>query len=211
LVTEFREGGSLKSVLEDPTKVFEWWTNTRKAITVAGIVLGMREIHSHGLLHRDLKPENILFTEDFEVKIGDLGLSRFYECDVGMTWSGTPLYMAPEVSDGHYGPGCDVYSFGLIFYEIVVGNGLLSGSGNKMRLLLDLQNGKRPNIPEEVLPMSRDLIERCWSQGAESRPSFDDIWKILETNNFGIFEGVEIGEVKQFVRKLSSGKWKIST
>jgi serine/threonine protein kinase len=185
LVTEFCGGGSLKSVLEDPKKVPAWWTNTRKAITIAGIVLGMRTIHRKGILHRDLKPENVLFTNDFEVKIGDFGSSRVYEADVTMTGTGTPLYMAPEVRSGHYGPPSDVYSFGLILYEVVVGNGLLSGPGSKMKLLLDFHEGTRPNIPNEVLPVSKDLIEQCWSGQAESRPSFDEITRILKKHDFG--------------------------
>jgi serine/threonine protein kinase len=201
LVTEFLEGKSLKSVLEDPQKVEDWWTNTRKAITIVGIVLAMRKIHSHGIIHRDLKPANIFLAKDFEVKIGDLGSSRVYE-SITMAKAGTPLYMAPEVSYGQYGPACDVYSFGLILYGIVVGNELLSGPGRKTNLFIDLQLGKRPKIPTEVVQVSRDLIERCWSQEAASRPSFDEILRILEKNNFEVLTGVEVGEVRKFISKV---------
>jgi serine/threonine protein kinase len=55
----------------------------------------------------------------------------------------TPLYMAPEVSEGHYGPKVDVYSFGLILYEIIVGNGLFSSERDKRKLFLNLQIGWR--------------------------------------------------------------------
>jgi serine/threonine protein kinase len=149
-----------------------------------------------------LKPGNILFDDDFRVKIGDFGSSRLYEIDVLQTLMvGTSLYMAPEVYGGEYGPKVDVYSFGLILYEIVVGNCLFScEGGNKGKLYDDLRKGWRPAIPSEVKEVSRRLIERCWSENPEIRPSFSEIWGELEKSNFEVVEGVDSGEVISFAR-----------
>jgi serine/threonine protein kinase len=211
IVTKFLGGGSLKSILGS-SKAPRGWTGSRKANAISGIVLGMIYVHSKGIIHRDLKPGNILFDDEFHVKIGDFGSSRIYEVDVQKTSGvGTPLYMAPEVYGGEYGPKVDVYSFGIILYEIVVGNGLFSGPGEKGKLFLDLQKGWRPAIPSEVKEVSRRLIEKCWSENPEVRPSFSEIWEELAKSNFEVVGGVDAVEVRYFPqmveeRRRISGK-----
>jgi serine/threonine protein kinase len=163
IVTEFLSCGSLKKILGSGENALERLSGNEKAIIIAGIVLGMIYIHSKGIIHRDLKPDNVFLDSEFRVKIGDFGSSR--EIDVTMTaLSGTPLYMAPEVWDLHYDKKADVYSFGLILYEIVVGDGLFSNGSKKGRLFIDLQKGWRPPIPDEVSEVSKRLIEECWSE-----------------------------------------------
>jgi serine/threonine protein kinase len=198
IVTEFAGNGSLKPVLRSKPPP-RWWTDGRKVTSIAGIVLGMKFIHSQGLIHRDLKPENILVDDDFRIRIADFGSSRIFEEGVTLTEAGTPLYMAPEVRTQHYDDKVDVYSFGLILYEIVVGDGLFSGPGNKMDLFVNLQTGWRPIIPKGVESVSKELIERCWSQNPEERPSFGEIWSSMEKSDFRLLPGVEQGEVEGFV------------
>jgi serine/threonine protein kinase len=206
IVTEFLSRGSLKGVLGSP-KGPQWWTATRKANTICGIVLGMIYVHAKGVLHRDLKPANIMFDDDFDVKIGDFGSSRIYEADVTMSSVGTPLYMAPEVYEGHYGPKVDVYSFGLILYEIVVGNGLFSGPGEKGKLFIDLQKGWRPidTIGSDVSEVSRRLIEKCWSEDPENRPTFSEIWEELKKSDFQFIRGANAVKVKHFAQMVEEG------
>jgi serine/threonine protein kinase len=201
IVTEFLGGGTLKDVLSVSGDRFDWWTSTQKAITIAGIISGMKYIHSQGIIHRDLKPSNILFDQYHEVKIGDVGSSRFYDTDVTLTGlMGTPLYMAPEMGGRNYDFKVDVYSFGIIVYEIVVGDGLFSGvESNKLELLAMMQNGKRPKIPSSVCRFARDLISKCWSHKAGDRPSFSDILAFLEKSDFKIFPDVNSREVQYYV------------
>jgi serine/threonine protein kinase len=79
----------------------------------------MRYIHSKDIIHPDLKPANIFIDDDHRIRIGDFGSSRLFKAGVTMTNAGAPLYMAPEMDGGHYDEKVDVYSFGLIMYEIV--------------------------------------------------------------------------------------------
>lgn len=90
------------------------------------IGLGIAHAHAKGVVHRDLKPDNILISENKEVKITDFGLARTLDVDRGFTATGeavgTPHYMAPEQIRGDAVDGrCDIYSLGIIAYELVVG------------------------------------------------------------------------------------------
>jgi serine/threonine protein kinase len=197
IIMEFLGGGSLKDVLRNDGKRPGWWTPTRRVITVAGIILGMKYLESKNLIHRDLKPSNILFDDDHrQIKICDFGSSRIYENDVMMTEIGTPLYMAPEVSSGLYDGKVDVYSFGLILDEILVGDGLFSNASDEHGLLSDLQKGNRPSIPVNVLKAGRDLIEMCWSHDSKKRPNFQEILSYLEGVDFEIIDDVITSEVR---------------
>jgi serine/threonine protein kinase len=169
---------------------------------VIGIVLGMEFIHSKNFIHGDLKPTNILLDEDHKVKISDFGSSRIYE--VGVANAGTQLYMAREASGGTYDSKVDVYSFGLILYEIVSGTGALSNCepGNKMDLFGELQGGKRPEIPESVIPFTRRLIEKCWCETARERPSFKEILESLKEVKFEIVSGVDCELIERFVTEV---------
>jgi serine/threonine protein kinase len=202
IVTEFLGGGSLESILGSGKNAPRWFTGTRKAIIVAGIVLGMNCVHSKGMIHRDLKPANLLLDDDLHVKICDFGSSRLYEVDVTMTTTGTPLYMAPEVYGGHYDEKVDVYSFGLVVYEIIVGNALLSGSSEKGRVFIELQKGWRPAIPAEFFEVSKILIDKCWSANPNERPGFSEIRSYLEKCNFQIVPKVDSSQVKSFVQGI---------
>jgi serine/threonine protein kinase len=191
IIMEYVGGGTLQELLKSNSAKPRWWTSTRKSIVIVELGKGRKFIHSKGFLHRDLKPTNILVDDEHDIKISDFGSSREYDTDVTMTNIGTPLYMAPEVSEGHYDQKIDVYSFGIILYEIVTGNGLFSNDGNKMKLFVDMQTGKRPDIPEYVFGFIRDMIEKCWSQTSSKRPEFKDIWEILKTNEFNVMDGID--------------------
>jgi serine/threonine protein kinase len=202
VITEYCTGGSLKDVLlKQPT----WWGNNQKAKTIAGMVRGMIVVHSREIMHRDLKPDNIFFSNEFGVKIADFGSSRFWNVDVTQTATGTgftPLYMAPEVIEGKYDFKVDVYSFGLILYEIIVGYLVFSRPGDKLKLFADLFKGKRPEIPNDVLSAGKRLIEKCWAEDPKERPDFVQIWGMLRSCEFQVVPGVNFDLVKQYVESV---------
>jgi serine/threonine protein kinase len=205
IITEYARGGTLKALLRTDITQPGWWNASRKVMAVVGIVLGMAFIHSKGFIHRDLKPGNILLDEEGNVMISDFGSSRLYEADMTLTGEGTPLYMAPEVPGGHYDSKVDVYSFGLILYELVVGSGELSGcmTERKLQLVFDLQRGFRPRIPEGTGAFAARLIEQCWAMSASDRPSFEEIWNLLQANKFGILGGIDLDAVEGFIEMIS--------
>ena len=94
---------------------------------VEGMLAGLGHAERHGIAHRDLKPENVLVAPRGNVKIADFGIARAYDAltdrltTTGMT-IGTPAYMAPEQAvNEKLGPYTDLYSVGVIVYELLAG------------------------------------------------------------------------------------------
>ena len=104
-------------------------TPAEAAELVRKIAAAVAEAHRLGVIHRDLKPANVLVTPGGDPVVTDFGLAlRLHADDPRLTHSGvvvgTPLYMAPEQFQGDpeaLGPTCDIYSLGVIFYELLTG------------------------------------------------------------------------------------------
>jgi predicted Ser/Thr protein kinase len=98
------------------------------AAVIRKLALAMQEAHARGIIHRDLKPSNIMINERNEPVIMDFGLARRAQENVRLTQSGaimgTPAYMPPEQVNGDLkaiGPASDVYSLGVVLYEMLTG------------------------------------------------------------------------------------------
>ena len=133
------------------------------------IILGLQYLHDKEVIHRDLKPENILLCKDADIpycaKIGDFGLARIQ--DLNMTRDvGTPLYMAPELGKQDYSYSADVYSSGLIFFQ------LLANQKDGV-----LQQLRKEDCTEHVLMTfylclqgMKDLLKRLLDHDPQRRP-----------------------------------------
>src|SRR6476620_195086 len=131
LVMEYIEGSPLKGPLP-----------LDKALEYAGqIASALDTAHTHGVTHRDLKPANILVTKSAGVKLLDFGLAKIDKpvsiddatLATGLTAQGTILgtllYMSPEqVSGMEAGPRSDIFSFGLVLYEMITGKRAFEGA-----------------------------------------------------------------------------------
>jgi len=160
VIMEYVNGKSLAQVLDVypdgmPMDEVRLW--------LAGMVEGLSFLHDRGIVHRDLKPGNV-FLENRIVKIGDVGLSKFISEShrSAQTQSvGTVYYMAPEVAHGRYGREVDVYSLGIVLYELLTGRVPFIGESAGEILMKHLS--ERPDlspIPRRLRPVLAQSLEK---------------------------------------------------
>jgi len=131
IVYERIRGGSLRSFLESEADVsFDFWNDC-----AAQCLQGLKHLHQAGLVHCDLKPENILLQIDSDTqkicfKIADFGLARSPSSDRSplSSGAGSPAYMAPEAFTGKHSIASDLYSLGIILYELAAGKRPFTGT-----------------------------------------------------------------------------------
>src|SRR5271156_2594085 len=164
---EFVEGESLRSVLNRFGGLPQ-----RKAVNLAlQICSGLKEAHAQGIVHRDLKPENIMIDAQGNVKIMDFGIARSMEAVTRLTGSmvGTPAYMAPEQVGGKpVDYRTDIYSLGLIMYEVFTGAQAFQAD-NAVAVALK-QMRESPVPPHEIEPAVPVGVERAILKCLEKEP-----------------------------------------
>lgn len=154
------------------------------------IVDAVDYVHLKGLIHRDLKPSNIFFSQDGQIKIGDFGLvtdmseipnlvtacgdgTGLPQCPRHTQQVGTHLYMSPEQLKGqHYDYKVDIYSLGLIFFELLV---YFSTEMERIVTLRDLRDGKFPPKFSAKFPQEFELLKLMLSSVPAHRPPTDQL------------------------------------
>lgn len=180
LVTERLEGEDLgKAIAGGRTGDVQ-----RKIDVARQIATALRDVHAVGIVHRDLKPANIFVTLSGRVKLIDFGISRSNDgrgvTDAGMV-AGTPEYMAPErLSAGTASPLIDIYSYGVLLYELFTGGRLKpsSNSGHQVEAHPAFAASFPPDVPSDIF----NLIFRASARDPLTRPqSFDEILQRLSS------------------------------
>lgn len=202
LVMERLDGGTLTQQLGYENRIRDrrrrFWKKQKmpyvKVLDIAKqLAVAMDYCHRHAvpgsmILHRDLKPDNIGLTLGGVVKLIDFGLARvvenaspdsddLYEMS-GET--GSLRYMAPEVASGNsYNQKADVYSFGIILWELNSYEKPFEGMHREEFYEKVVHGGNRPEIPRKFPEDLSNLIQSCWSTEPEERPNFSKVVEIL--------------------------------
>ena len=119
--------------------------------------------HQHGVLHRDLKPANILLDADGQPQLMDFGLAKILEHEVGVTKTtqimGTPGYIAPEQAAGKkLSPAADVYSLGVVLYELLTSRPPFHGATTAEILRLMAEEPAHPRLLNRQVDASLAVI-----------------------------------------------------
>ncbi|KAL6560523.1 Serine/threonine-protein kinase edr1 [Orobanche gracilis] len=182
IITEFLPRGSLYRIIRRPHCHIDEKRRIRMALDVAK---GMNCLHTSipTIVHRDLKSPNLLVDNNWNVKVCDFGLSRLKNNTFlsSKSTAGTPEWMAPEVLRNEpSNEKCDVYSFGVILWELATLKLPWSGM-NPMQVVgaVGFQN-RRLDIPNEVDPLVARIIRECWQMDPNMRPSFAQLCVALK-------------------------------
>ena len=142
-------------------------------------------LHSKQVLHRDVKLDNLLVDEYWNCKVTDFGTSTIRPTvSRSMTCIGTPTYMAPEVlMKEKYSEKADIYSFGIVLYEMFSGHRAYSlepyQSMNVAVLNSSIISGARPPLDDLPLPLQQ-IVSDCWNPSPERRPEWTEIISRLQ-------------------------------
>ncbi|KAG9467449.1 hypothetical protein GDO78_014924, partial [Eleutherodactylus coqui] len=186
VIMELMTRGDLKSYLrslraDDENTVKANPPSLKEMIQMAGeIADGMAYLNAKKFVHRDLAARNCMVSEDLTVKIGDFGMTRdIYETDYYRKGGKSLLpvrWMSPEsLKDGIFTPYSDVWSFGVVLWEIAtLAEQPYQGMANEQVLHYVIDNGilERPeNCPDRL----HELMGWCWQKNPKNRPSFIQI------------------------------------
>jgi serine/threonine-protein kinase PpkA len=169
IVTEYFASGSLElrirnlMTVKDSVDIF---------LQIAGALVA---VHSAGLCHRDLKPANVMMRPDGRIVLIDFGLAKIMDNNTSMTHAGevrgSPYYISPEQAEGApVDQRCDLYSLGVIFYEMLTGTRPFRGN-SVMAIIQSHRNDPIPVLPEELSRFQRLIDGLLAKSPAERFPS----------------------------------------
>lgn len=221
LVMEYIEGPSLSQYLKALHKNNERLRTLHVIRLMNAIASALQYAHNHGVIHRDIKPGNILLTsptrpieigrplpDDFEPVLTDFGLVRFLDGNRETTTghiAGTPAYMSPEQARGEATDArTDVYSLGIVLYELLAGYVPFDGE-TTVSILLKQVNEPPPPIPG-ISPAIADVLHRALAKNKEER--FATPMEFVDTFRLALEASSDRATVQTSVLPETTPPWK---
>jgi serine/threonine-protein kinase len=172
IVFEHVEGENLKELVQRTGRL-----PVRRALELAlPVADGLAFAHGQGLVHRDVKPQNVLLSREGDVKVTDFGIARSLHVEHGVTQTGTVLgtgeYLAPEQASGKpVSPATDVYSLGVVLWELLAGDVPFAGE-NFVAVALRHVNEAPPSLLDvrpDVSPRLAAAVDRALAKDPRRR------------------------------------------
>ncbi|RHZ43856.1 hypothetical protein Glove_851g7 [Diversispora epigaea] len=189
-VLEYARNGDLHHFIHTNFEEFKWKKKTNYLIN---IIEGIKKIHDEKIIHRNLHSCNILVDDDRQI-ISDLGFSQPANIDSNLSRKsqiyGIIPYMAPELFKNQpYSYASDIYSLGMIMWELTSGHRPFHDQEHGPKLILDILDGKRPEITEDTPELYANLTKKCWHPDPSQRLTIRKIYEF--SREFNSFAGSE--------------------
>ena len=167
IVMEYIDGITLKEYLKQRGGALTW----KEVIHFATqVISALEHAHSKGIVHRDVKPQNIMLQADGSIKMMDFGIARFSRAQsqtVSDKAIGSVHYISPEQAKGdHTDARTDIYSVGVMLYEMLSGHLPFDGSGTVSIAIMQISEKPKPlaqvapNVPEGLRQITEKAMEK---------------------------------------------------
>jgi serine/threonine protein kinase len=168
IVMELIRGGELKQMLESGQKM----PLPQVVAIMEQLLQALAYSHKRGVIHRDIKPANIMLDEHGDVKLADFGIARIESTQATMTQiKGTPVYMSPEQVEGEQlDRRSDLYSAGVVLYEMLTGSRPFTGSFVSLVNKILLEPHQPPSERDPGVPVQFDaVLDRALAKRRDDR------------------------------------------
>ncbi len=164
LVLEYVEGDTLQALMRQPVPM------PRAIKIIRDVLSGVAAAHEHGIIHCDLKPANIMINAQGQAKVADFGLALLADQQQeSEELAGTPQYMAPEyIETRKHQTVSDVFSLGLIFYQLLTGQ--LAVDGDDVYQLLNAIANQPIKPPSKINPKIDERLESVILKALQKKP-----------------------------------------
>ena len=174
IIMEYAPNGNLYELITKEKTGFSEYKAFEYFIQVVNAVYYLQ---NNNIIHRDIKPENILIGDDNKIKLCDFGWAKELTLENRSTFCGTVEYMAPEiVGSENYDYGVDIWSLGILLYELLYGHSPFKANTNK-NVILNIKSHELnfDDTNKTVSKSCKDLIQKILNNNPQKRYKIKDI------------------------------------
>src|SRR5688572_809699 len=169
IIMKYYKLGSLRNYITKNFYNIKW---NEKLQILKNIVKGLKHLHNQKIIHRDFHSGNILYENESDVIISDLGISKSSIDNNDNEIYGVIPYIAPEILRGkEYTTASDIYSFGMIMWELITGRMPFWDQNNDIELVINICENHRPPIIKNTPKGYIELMQKCWDSDSKKRPT----------------------------------------
>lgn len=191
--------------LEANKQAPENWDLTIKIRTSLGVALAVNYMHTYNYVHGNINAENVVFGNDMWPHLTDFTLNNFFD-DATARKLDPPtkpqIWIAPELTpELTRSVKGDVYAFGMLMLHIFIGKQQFEAIQNAQDIIEKLKNSNRPKVPESVPNEIKRIIQQCWAQNPDDRPTMNNVIKMFE-EYVGAIPNINLGLLEKFRTRI---------